>query len=70
MLNPWVNPFTDFLKAARLEIQNIPSEFRPILDDALTQQFVKSSEDRSFVFDIVDRVQTLATSLDRLRVEQ
>jgi hypothetical protein len=63
----WVNPFASFLSAARLKFRKIVPEPGVNADATLVPRLVKMREDRSFVFDIVDRVQTLATALDRLR---
>ena len=67
VLAPWTNPFAKFLNDARLEIQKVQSGPDVRTDASLLPDFVKVWEDRTFVFDIVDRVEALALSFDRRR---
>jgi hypothetical protein len=63
----WTNPFASFLDNARAEIHKLQPEPDVSSDASLHSQFVKICEDRSFVFDIIDRAETLATAFDRMR---
>jgi hypothetical protein len=66
MQTQWENPFAQFLNAAHSEFHKIQPEPDVHTDVSLLPRFVQISEDRSFVFDIVDRIQALATAFDRL----
>ena len=66
MQTEWENPLAKFLNAARLEFRKIQPEPQVHTDASLLPRFVQMSEGRSFVFDIVDRIQALATAFDRL----
>ena len=67
ILMEWKNPFTRFVNDARAEFDKIRPEPDVSSDASLHSRFVKICEDRSFVFDIVDRAETLATAFDRMR---
>jgi hypothetical protein len=67
ILMQWTNPFAEFLNNAHSEIHKIQSEPEVRSGTNLLPRFVEISEDRSFVFDIVNRVEMLATAFDRLR---
>jgi len=67
MQSEWKNPFENFLNAANAEFRKIPQEPEVHSNPSLVPSFVQLSEERSFVFDVVDRVQTLATAFQRLR---
>jgi hypothetical protein len=66
MQTQWENPFAQFLNVAHSEFRKIQPEPEVLTDSGLLPRFVQMSEDRSFVFDIVDRIQALATAFDRL----
>ena len=63
----WTNPFAQFLADAHSAFRKIPQQPEVHTDASLLPSFVQISEQRRFVFDIVDRVETLATAFDRLR---
>ena len=63
----WKNPFEQFLNDAHSAFKKIPQQPEVNDDAALLPNFVERSEHRRFVFDIVDRVETLASTFDRLR---
>lgn len=67
ILMEWTNPFARFLSDARTEFDKIPPEPNVSSDASLHSRFVEICEARSFVFDIVDRAETLATAFDRMR---
>ncbi len=66
MAAAWQNPFTAFLETAKEHRSRIPSEPDVSTDPSLVPYFVELTEQRNFVFDVVDRVETLATAFDRL----
>jgi hypothetical protein len=68
MPSAWMNPFAQFLNAAHSAFRKIPQQPEVHTDADLLPKFVEKYEHRRFVFDIVDRVETLAASFDRLRV--
>jgi hypothetical protein len=62
----WDNPLTKFLTDAESVFLSIKAEPDIHSDPALTSKFVGIAERRRFIFDIFDRVESLATALFRL----
>lgn len=63
----WENRFTRFLDNAHSELQKIQPEPAVRGNVGLLPRFVQMNEQRSFVFDIIDRIEALAVAFDRLR---
>jgi hypothetical protein len=63
----WTNPFAQFLNDAHSALRKIPRQPEVRTDASLLPSFVQICEDRRFVFDIVERIEALATAFDRLR---
>ncbi len=68
MLAVWTNPFTLFLRNAHAAYRTIPRQPEIHTDPSLHSSFKLVSEDRRFVFDIVDRIEAVAAAFDRLHV--
>src|SRR5205814_683544 len=66
MQKVWKNPFQDFLSDAEAVRRLIKPTPEVHSDEALVHAFVRVWEQRTWIFDILDRVDMLAHCFDRL----